>query len=364
MSAAAATTAGRPTPPLLVAAAVLVPIVTTALILSVAGDTLGYDFTAYLDASRRLIDGAPLYRTDVTSSGVTGLFQYPPPVALALVPLALLPGSLAPILAWIGLMIAALVCAIAVLPVPAWVRWTALLVAGLTWPVLYAVKLGQVGPVVLLAFALAWRWLDRPVGLGLAVAGGAIVKLQPILLVPWAVAVGRWRAAAVAVVALTVVALASLPFVGVGAWLDWIAVIRAVGATVGTAHAVSPGATLLGLGVDPSVASLIQWAWVAAVLGVSVAAWLFRDAAASLVLTAVASQVISPLVWDHYAVVLLLPVALVLSRWGRRAWPVALLPVAGWLPLPVYPLLFAIGLGAAWAAGRPRGRIDLRTPAS
>jgi hypothetical protein len=117
---------------------------------------------------------------------------------------------------------------------------------------------------------------------------------------------------------------------------------------------VSPGAVAYQLGASQAMASVVQWAYVAGVAAITVHAWLRRDDVASLVVTAVASQVISPIVWDHYAVVLLLPVALVLDRLGRRGWPIVLLPLAGWLPLPWYPVLFAIGLLAAWAVGRPR----------
>jgi alpha-1,2-mannosyltransferase len=332
----------------------VVPALTIGLILVVAGDTLGYDFQAYLDAARRLLDGAPLYETGVTASGGVGLFQYPPPFALALVPLALLPGTLAPTLAWLGLTLAALVGGVAALPVRPWARWTVLLVAGLTWPVLYAVKLGQVGPLLLLAFSLAWRWVDRPVPLGLSIAAGTLVKLQPALLIPWALVVRRWRAAAVATVVVLAVAALSVPFVGASTWTDYLELIRGIGATVDTPHAVSPGAVLLGLGIDPAAANLLQWAFVLAVAAVTIHAWLRLDAEASLVVTAVASQCVSPLVWDHYAVVLLLPVALVLDRVGPRAWPIALLPVAGWLPAPVYPLLFAVGLLSASAVGHRR----------
>jgi alpha-1,2-mannosyltransferase len=330
----------------------VVPCLTLATILLVAGDTLGYDFRAYLDAARRLLDGAPLYETGVTVSGGVGLFQYPPPFALALVPLALLPGTLAPTLAWLAATIAALVGAAAALPVRPWVRWTVLLVAGVTWPVLYAVKLGQVGPLLLLLFALSWRWIDRPVPLGLSIAAGTLVKLQPALLIPWALVTRRWRAATAATLAVLAVCAVSVVFVGPGAWADYVALVRGIGATVATPHAVSPGAVLLAMGADPTVAGGVQWGFVLLVLAITVHAWLRIDAEASLVVTAVASQCVSPLVWDHYAVVLLLPVALVLDRVGRRAWPIALLPIAGWLPAPVYPLLFVIGLAAAWAVGR------------
>ncbi|MCU0506769.1 MAG: hypothetical protein MUE82_13610, partial [Chloroflexi bacterium] len=107
------------------------------------------------------------------------------------------------------------------------------------------------------------------------------------------------------------------------------------------------------MGAEPAVATALQWAFVLGVAALTIHAWLRRDAEASLVITAVASQVMSPLVWDHYAIVLLLPVALVLDRVGRRAWPIALLPIAGWLPAPVYPVMFVVGLLSAWAVGRP-----------
>ena len=66
-------------------------------------------------------------------------------------------------------------------------------------------------------------------------------------------------------------------------------------------------------------------------------------------MTAVASVLVSPIVWAHYAVILLLPVALLLDR--RQWWAVAL-PIVTWLPIDaVYPLVFAVGLLAPMAVG-------------
>lgn len=334
--------------------AVVVFILSIATVLAVAGGTLGYDFRAYLDAARRILDGQPLYDPSVDVAGGFAIYLYPPPFALAIVPLALIPGTVAPTLAWTGLMIAALLAAIAVLPVARWIAWTLVLVAGLSWPVLYAVKLGQVGPLLLLCAAVAWRSVDRPAPLGLSIAAGTLVKLQPALLVPWALVAGRWRAAVIAVIAVLAVSLASVAVVGPGTWADYVDLLRRVGDPVTTPHAVSPGAVAYGLGLSADAASVVQWVSIAAVAAVTVHAWLRRDAVASLVVTVIASQLVSPLVWDHYAMVLLLPVALVLDRLGRKAWPIALLPIAGWLPGAVYPFLFATGLVAAWAVGRPR----------
>jgi len=70
--------------------------------------------------------------------------------------------------------------------------------------------------------------------------------------------------------------------------------------------------------------------------------------------TAVASVLVSPIVWPHYAVILLLPVALLLDR--RQWWAVAL-PIVTWLPVDaVYPVVFAIGLLAPCASIPPATR--------
>ena len=43
------------------------------------------------------------------------------------------------------------------MPVSSRTQWLIVLLAGLSWPFLYAVKLGQVGPILYLLFAAGWR---------------------------------------------------------------------------------------------------------------------------------------------------------------------------------------------------------------
>ena len=68
----------------------------------------------------------------------------------------------------------------------------------------------------------------------------------------------------------------------------------------------------------------------------------------------VASQLISPILWDHYAMLLLLPVAYLCA--GGRWWAL-LIPLAtstlllGVTPPIAYPLCFAIVLVATFAVG-------------
>ena len=66
-----------------------------------------------------------------------------------------------------------------------------LLLAGLSLAVALLVQArpGRADPVLL--FVLGWRWLDRPVRLGAAIAIGTLIKVQPALLGVWALLTGR-----------------------------------------------------------------------------------------------------------------------------------------------------------------------------
>ena len=74
----------------------------------------------------------------------------------------------------------------------------------------------------------------------------------------------------------------------------------------------------------------------------------------------VASQLLSPILWDHYALLLLLPVAWLIERGWTWA---ALIPLAtcilliGFVPPVTYPIAFGVTLFALLAAGfQDRGR--------
>ena len=138
------------------------------------------------------------------------------------------------------------------------------------------------------------------------------------------------------------------------AWSDFVTLIRQVGDPITTAHNFTPGAIAYQLGVPAATASIIQLASTVVVLGAVVASARWATAEASYLVAVVASQLLSPVLWDHYAMVLLLPVAYLLAagRWWALLIPlVTATPLVGVTPAIAYPLCFFVTLGATFGVG-------------
>lgn len=320
--------------------------------------TLGFDYRAYDLAVDRLLAGQTMYDPNAESTGSFGLFFYPPPFALLVLPFALLPVDLG-VAAWTAALVVASAVAIWLMPVSARVRWIVLLLAALSWPLVYAIKLGQVGPMLLLLFAIGWRWVDRPWPLGLATALGTVIKVQPALLIGWALVTGRRRAALIAVLVAGALALVATIVAGPQSWLDEASLLGRVSRPVLTPHAFGFGRLAYEAGLPETLATLIHWAnlvLVVAVVGLVV--WR-GSTAASYLAVVIATQFLSPVLWDHYALILLLPVAWLLSR-GR--WWAGLVPLVtatvliGATPPIAYPVVFWVTLAAVAWLGLRDGR--------
>jgi hypothetical protein len=185
--------------------------------------------------------------------------------------------------------------------------------------------------------------MDRPGPVGVAAAVGALVKVQPALLGVWALATGRWRASAVAAGVGLGLAAAATFFTGLGAWGTYADLLRGLGGEFSTAHNFAPGAVAHLAGASDAMAAVVQIASVALAVAALLAAFRWASPAASLQVTIVVSQLISSPLRDHYAVLLLLPVAWLVSR-GRK-WAAAV-PLLGWIALFAYPTDSA----ASWPA--------------
>jgi alpha-1,2-mannosyltransferase len=342
--------------------AIAIMVLGVAVTLSVAGTTLGYDFRAYHAAASRVLAGQPAYDTSYEAAGGFGLFYYPPTFIPLVAAFGLLPEAAAT-WAWTGLLLAAFGAGVAILPVRGAVRWTIVLLAGLSWPFLYAIKLGQVGPLLFLLFAAGWRWLERGWVLGVTGALGAAIKIQPGLVLAWALLTRRWAAVIAGAAVLAILAALATLIGGPGAWTDFLGLIPRVSDPITTPHNFTPGAVAFQLGAARDTASLVQLASMALALAAVVLAAVRLGAVPSYLVAVLASQLLSPILWDHYAVLLLLPVAWLLDR--GHAWAVVFVLVTpvfgvGVIPAIAYPAAFWAAIAAVAVVGT---RAPARRPA-
>jgi alpha-1,2-mannosyltransferase len=318
------------------------------------GDGWGYDFQAYADAAVRLEATGSLYQAETLEGpyrpGPYGLYMYAPPLGIAVTPLTALPLDTA-ITVWYLLHVVALVTACLLLPVPGWVRLAAFGVAALSFAATRDLVLGNVSVLLLLPLAAAWRWLDQPAG---AVAQALAMSVRPMLgiLLVWQLLRRQWRAVAWTLGSGLVLIVLTLPVVGIEGYREYLTVLVNLGGVTGVERNDDLSSTLLALGADEGLAELALLAG----YGVAIAAIVLslrRDAELGFVVTATASLLLSPLLWDHYLTMLVLPAAFLAAR--GRTWGLAL-PLLSWLPPVTLPFVVVAGVLLPFSAGGPRAQ--------
>lgn len=292
------------------------------LVVAARDDILAYDFRqTFLPAAEALLDGRSPYPE----------YVYPPLVAFASVPFALVPSP----------EIAVTAAMVACVPASLWLfgvrDWRCYVAAFLWISVFNAVQTANVTLPILLALAVCWRWRDR--ALATSLAGGLAVAAKMIAwpLVVWLALTRRWRAAlgVVAVALGTTFGLwATLGFSGLAGYPDRLDRLQGAQGDRGyTFQALAADAGLAEeIGVLLAVACLAF-----ALLGVAVYARRGDDAR-SFACAAVAVIVASPVIWIHSFALLLAPVAVLRPRLS----PVWFLPAALWL------VSTGTGNGAPW----------------
>ncbi|MBX3028709.1 MAG: DUF2029 domain-containing protein [Chloroflexi bacterium] len=297
----------------------------------------GYDLEAYLDAARRFARGENMYSLDTLSGpfrpGPYKLYLYSPPFAVTMVPFTWLSIDTTILLWYLG-RVALLVVACAVLPVRRTIRCLAFVVAALAYPVHIDLNLGNVSVLVTCAGAFLWRWLDRPVG---AIVLALVMTIRPVmgLVLIWSLLRRQWRFVAWTIAAGLVIIVLSLPAVGVQGYLDFATVLRNATGVTGQDNNLDLGSTIARLGWGPLPAALALYGGF--LLGiVAMLASLRYDRETGLMVTIGATLLVSPLLWDHYLALSILPAAFLAQR-GRR-WGL-LLPLLVWLPPITTPLV-------------------------
>ena len=177
------------------------------------------DLGIYLKAGHHFLDGLPVYMQAPLATQPDDRtaypFLYPPPALPLFGLLALMPEWLARAM-WVAVSVGLAVTALRLFGVP-W-RWAA---PALLWPPLFeGVWVGNVAVPALALFAIGPR-------LGASLVLGAVFKPYTGLAALWLALEGRWRQLLAGIAAMALLAAATLPLTGPGAWSDWLDGLRA-----------------------------------------------------------------------------------------------------------------------------------------
>jgi hypothetical protein len=319
----------------------VLPIVVTAWLLGtvLGGDNrvvlLAVDFRdGYWTAAHRLVSGGNPYAWTTPAQIRAGLaFVYPALSAVVFVPFAIFTR-------WTAAVLFTLVC-IALAPATLWMLkvrdWRVYGVALMWLPVYAAWQTGNESIVLVFITASMWRHRDRPVTA--AILAAVAISLKPFMwpLELWLLATRRWRASCYTLVAGLVLNLTVWALVGFGQIRTYLHV-----ASLDTHYYWRGGygiaAAFAHLGVGRAGGDVMTVLISAGLAAAVVHAGLFKcRERRALILTIALTLAASPIVWDHYFALLLVPMALERPRLGWL-WALPMLmwasgsaePLEGW----------------------------------
>jgi hypothetical protein len=280
----------------------------------------GGDFAIFRRAGRAVLHGhSPYVHPTLKLLAANDRFVYPTPFALPFIPFAVAPERTAAV-AFLILSVAAVLASVWLLGVRDWRCYGASL---LGVSVIGALGVGSIGPFLLLLCALGWRFRNRTVaGVPLALAAAAKLFLWPVLV--WLLVTRRFRAfaACVATIAATLVLWASIDAGGMRRYPQTIRLLN----DAQRWKSYSVQSLLISFHVPASTSELVAGALVVAVV---VALVLLRQRGDEVVFSAaiVSALIATPILWNHYLVLLLAPIALARPRLA----PLWVLPLVLWV---------------------------------
>jgi hypothetical protein len=314
--------------------AALVFLAATAMLglagLSAAEGLLAWDVRfAYLPAAEAMLNGDSPYPglDDPILEDQKG-YVYPPQLLFLLAPLTLLPVGVASTLVAVGL-----IAMLLLIPRVLGVRDLRCYAAALLWvPSISGVLLGNVSIPLALALAVVWRYRDRvgPPAAALGLSVSAKLLLWPMFV--WMLATRRWRAVVWAIVVGVAVTLSAWAVIGFAGFTTYPDLLRRL-SEIQTEKSYS----FVGIASELGLGTWVGNATIVVVGGaLLIGTVLFArsgDDARSFTCAVAATLALSPIVWLHYLVVLLVPMAILRPRF-TWLW---LLPVLLWVsPKPGY----------------------------
>jgi hypothetical protein len=310
---------------------------------SVAGLQVPFDFAIFLQAAEAVRSGeSPYVDPDEVSEDAPAPYAYPPLLAILLIPATMLPdevGGVSPVGILVSLVLLGCVAgALLALDVRDWRCYPVALLYPAT---LENIEYGAVGPVLALLLALTWRYRGRRPAA--AAALGAAVALKVFLwpLLVWLAATRRWTAMVGAACVALGLALASWAAIGFDGLVEYPELLRRL-SSFEAENSYSVFAALVAAGASEAVAHGLVVLASAAVL---VLPWRAGSSAddgdrRAFTLALAAAFVLTPILWLHYLVLLVVPIALARPRLSGLWFA----PLA----LTVFELL-------DWYRGWPRG---------
>jgi hypothetical protein len=309
----------------------------------------GFDLRfAFLPAAHAVIHGHSPYLSP-NDPGVASqiAYVYPPVVAFLTSPLLLLPIGVAIVVGTIGslLLVPALLAAAGVRD------WRCYGLALLWAPVFNAVQNVSISLPLAFLLAVAWRYRGSQRVSGVVLGCFVAAKLFVWPLLVWPIALRRWRALVTGIGVAAVLAIGSWAVIGFKGFAQYPRLMSALTSHEETqSYSVSAALRVLGLGAPYArgIAVVLTLALLAACLSLGRRGDEKRAFSAAIL----AALTSTPILWQHYLVLLLVALAVARPR-ASLAWclPIALwfVPFTGdgnWVQTLLVPLVAAI-VGAA-----------------
>jgi hypothetical protein len=279
----------------------------------------GVDFAIFRVAGGAVLHGhSPYVQPTHALLAANDRFVYPTPFAVPFVPFAVIPEHIGAVV-FFFLSVAAVLASIWLLGVRDWRCYGA---SVLMAPVFGAFGVGSIGPILLLLCALGWHLRDRTIaGVPLAIAAAAKLFLWPVLV--WLLITRRFRAfaASVATIAATLALWAAIDPEGMRRYPQTVRVLNEVQRW----KSYSVQSLLISLHASALTSELSAGAVALAAIAALVLLRRSRDEV-TFGLAVVAALVATPILWNHYLVLLIAPIALARPRLA----PLWAVPIVLW----------------------------------
>ena len=289
---------------------------------ALAGWSVTPDFSVFYGAATAVLEGRTPYQDHSFPYGLG--YVYPPLLAYLLSPLSLLPLNVATSL-WALLSMFFVVGALYLLGVRDWRCYP----VALLWPFnREAIEFGAIDSLLLLIVACCWRYRDHAWRGSMSVGFAIALKLFLWPLTLWLAFTRRMKAAGLAVVAAAIFVFAPWAVIRFQGLAEYPSLLRIAAEQENGSYSLVAIARALGFSGTGAADVISLTCGLALLTGAFVAArngsHEYVQDRRSLTLVLAAGLALTPVVWTHYFVLLLAPVALARPRLSL-VWLVPLL---------------------------------------